>query len=300
MRNKTALALALAALAAAPASAKLSVTATLPDLADVARRVGGARVSVDSLAKGTEDLHAIPQRPSFLPRLNRADALVLLGLNAEHVFLPPLIEAAQNPRILPSSEGYIDCSVDVPVLDVPRVLSRAEGEQHPQGNPHYNVDPRNGGLIADNIAKGFSRLDPAGADEYRRNADAFKKELEGRLAQWRKSVAPLKGVKAVSQHKDMVYLADFAGLVMLGEAEPKPGIAPTPKHLAELSARMKAEGAKIVIREAHYAPSSASWLAEQTGAKVATVAVMGGAFPDSRDYFGMIEHNIQALLEAAR
>lgn len=294
------LAVALASLAAAPASAKLSVVASLPDLADVARRVGGDRVVVDSLAKGTEDLHSIPLRPSFIPRLNRADALVVLGLGAEHSFLPALLEVAHNPRILPAAEGYIDCSLKVPPLEVPQNLTRAEGEQHPQGNPHYNIDPRNGGLIADAVAEGLARLDPSGADAFRANAAAFKKELETRLAAWREELAPLKGAKAVSQHRDMVYFADFAGLVMIGEAEPKPGIAPTPRHLAMLSERMTAEGARLIIREAHYSPASARWLAERTGAKVAVVAAMGGAFPDSKDYFGMIEHNVKALAEAAR
>lgn len=300
MNKDLLLSLALAASAAAPASAKLSVVASLPDLADVARRVGGERVAVDSLAKGTEDLHAIPMRPSFIPRLNRADALVVLGLEAEHAFLPALLEVAHNPRILRGAEGYVDCSLKVLPLEVPERISRAEGEQHPQGNPHYNIDPRNGGAIADAVAEGFARLDPAGAEDYRGNAAAFKKELEGRLARWREAVAPLKGLKAVSQHRDMVYLADFAGLVMIGEAEPKPGIAPTPKHLADLAGRMKAEGARLVIREVHYSPASAKWLAERTGAKVADVAVMGGAFPDAKDYFGMIEHNVRALVEAAK
>lgn len=293
-------ALALALLLwAQPAGAALRVVATIPDLADLARRVGGERVVVESLAKGTEDLHAVPQRPSFLPRLNRADALVVLGLEAEHSFIPALLEVAQNPRILPDAPGYIDCSRGVRAMDVPSKLDRAEGEQHAHGNPHYNVDPRNGGLIADNLAEGFSRLDPAGAERYRRNAAAFKAELERRLAAWRELVAPLKGVKAVSQHRDMVYLADFAGLVMIGETEPKPGIAPTPRHLAALAERMKAEGARVIIREAHYSPAVANWLAERTGAKIASVAVMAGAFPDARDYLGMIDRNIRAIVRAA-
>lgn len=293
--------LALAALlAAAPVSAKLSVVATTPDLADLARRVGGERVTVDSLAKGTEDLHAIPQRPSFVPRLNRADAVVALGLDAEHAFLPALLDVAQNPRILRDAPGFIDCSRGLVTLDAPKTLDRSEGEQHPHGNPHYNVDPRNGALIADNLADGLARLDPAGAAAYRANAAAFKKELAARLEAWRKVAAPLKGLKAVSQHRDMVYFADFLGLVMIGETEPKPGIAPTPKHLAELSERMKAEGARLIVREAHYGPGPAKWLAERTGAKVAVVAVMGGAFPDTKDYLGMIEHNVRALLEAVK
>lgn len=287
-------------LAASPAAAALRVVATTPDLADVARRVGGARVSVESLAKGTEDLHAIPQRPSFLPRLNRADALVALGLDAEHAFLPALLQVAGNARILPGEPGYVDCSLGLRPLDVPAVMDRSEGEQHPHGNPHYNVDPRNGALIADNLAAGFARLDPEGAQAYRAGAAAFKKELAARIAGWREEAAHLRGLKAVSQHRDMVYLADFLGLVMIGETEPKPGIPPTPRHLAALVEKMKAEDARLVVREAHYAPGPARWLAEKTGAKVAVVAMMGGAFPGTRDYFAMIERNVKALAEAGR
>lgn len=286
--------------AAAPAAAKLNVVATLPDLADIARRVGGERVEVRSIAKGTEDLHAIPLRPSFVPLLNRADALVVLGLDAEHSFLPALLQVAQNPRILPGEKGYVDCSVGVKALDVPALLTRAEGEQHAHGNPHFNVDPRNGALIADNLAEGFARADPAGAKAYRDGAAAFKKELAARLDGWRKAAAPLKGLRAVSQHRDMAYFADFTGLVMIGELEPKPGIPPTPKHLEELAQRMLAQGARIVIREAQFGAAPARFLAEKTGAKVANVAVMAGAFPDAKDYFGMIDHNMNALLEAAK
>lgn len=300
MKNISRLLAAAVLAAASPASAKLSVITTLPDLADVARRVGGDLVAVESLAKGTEDLHAIPQRPSFLPKLNRADAVVSLGLDAEHSFLPALLEVAQNPGVLRGQPGYIDCGEEIAPLDVPQVISRVEGDQHPLGNPHYNIDPRKGGHIADAIAKGFARLDPDHAAAYAKNADAFKKELAGRLAGWRALVAPLKGVKAVSHHKDMAYLADFTGLVFVGEVEPKPGIAPTPKHLERLAIRMKSEGVKLIIREAQYSADSAQWLSRQTGAKVAVVATMGAAFPDSRDYFGMIEHNLKALLEASK
>lgn len=287
-------------LAAAPLHAKLNVIATTPDLADVARRVGGDRVKVESLARGTEDIHAVPQRPSFVPKLNRADAVVFIGFGAEHAFLPALLEVAQNPRILPGQPGSIDCSEEVVPLDVAKNVSRAEGEVHPAGNPHYNVDPRKGAAIAEAIAKGFSRLDPAGAEAYAKNAAAFKAELAKRLEQWRRDAAPLRGVKAVSYHKDMVYLAEFAGLQMSGEVEPKPGIAPTPRHLESLANRMNAHQVKLIAREVHFSADSARWLAQKTGAKIATIAVMGGAFPDSQDYFGMIEHNLNALLEASK
>ncbi|MBI4061059.1 MAG: zinc ABC transporter substrate-binding protein [Elusimicrobia bacterium] len=274
--------------------------ATIPDLADIARRVGGDRVKVESLAKGTEDIHAVPQRPSFVPRLNRADAVISIGFGAEHAFLPALLEVAQNPKVLPGQPGSIDCSEDIVPLDVAQNLSRSEGEVHPAGNPHYNVDPRKGAAIADAIAGGFSRLDPPGAEAYAKNAAAFKAELAGRVELWRKEAASLRGRKAVSYHRDMVYLAEFLGLAMSGEVEPKPGIAPTPRHLESLANRMNAHRVKLIIREVHFSADSAQWLSQKTGARIAVIAVMGGAFPDSRDYFGFIDHNIKALLEAAK
>src|SRR6185295_3368240 len=142
-----------------PAGAVLRIVATTPDLADITRQIGGDLVKVESLAKGTEDIHAVPQKPSFIPKLNQADGVVLIGLEAEHAFLPALLDVAQNPNILRDRPGYIDCSVHVTPLDVPTNLTRSEGEQHAQGNPHYNIDPRQGSHIADAIAEGLSRID---------------------------------------------------------------------------------------------------------------------------------------------
>ncbi len=286
--------------AVSPAFAKLRVVATTPDLADVIRRIGAEFVDVESLAKGTEDIHAVPQRPSFIPKLNRADAVVMLGFEAEHAFLPALLDVAQNPKIMRGQPGYIDCSEDVSPLEVPTIISRAEGEQHPLGNPHYNIDPRNGKNIAKAIADKLSALDPAHAAVYEKNRHAFTQELEIKIGEWRKLAAPAKGTGAVSYHPSMAYLADFLGLKMEGTVELKAGIAPTPKHLESLVEIMKKNNVKLILREVQYSQETADWLAKETGAKVATVATMGGAFPDSGTYFGMIDHNIHSILEALK
>ena len=286
--------------AVSPAFAKLRVVATTPDLADVTRRIGGEFVDVESLAKGTEDIHAVPQRPSFIPKLNRADAVVLLGFDAEHAFLPALLDVAQNPKVMRGRTGYIECSENVSPLEVPTVLSRAEGEQHPLGNPHYNIDPRNGKIIAKEIADKLSVLDPSHAAVYEKNRQVFDRELELKIEEWRKLAASLKGTGAVSYHPSMAYLADFLGLKMEGTVELKAGIAPTPKHLEGLVSLMKKDNVKLILREVQYSQETADWLAQETGAKVATVATMGGAFPDSGTYFGMIDHNIHSILEALR
>lgn len=277
----------------------LRVIATVPDLADIARRIGGAHVQVESLARGTEDIHNVPQKPSFLPKLNRADAVVLVGLELEHAFLPALLEAAQNPRVLRGRDGYIDCSPGLKPLDVPSSLSRAEGELHPLGNPHYTMDPREGFRIAGHIAAGLSRVDPAHRVDYEKNRDRFRGDLEDRLAGWRSRAAPLQGMKAVSHHKDMAYLADFLGLVMAGTVELKPGIPPTPTHIERLVRRMKEERVTLLIREIQFSRKTADWIAAQSGARIADISTMAGAFPDTGDYFGFIDRNVRSILEAA-
>jgi len=287
-------------LGALPTGAALKIVATTPDLADVTRQIGGDLVKVESLARGTEDIHAVPQRPSFIPKLNQADGVVLIGLEAEHAFLPALLEVAQTPNGLRGRSGYIDCAEGLTPLDVPVVISRTEGEQHPLGNPHYNPDPRKGMMIADNIAKGLSRLDPKNTATYAKNRDAFEELLASKIDGWKRLAAVAHGKKAVSHHADLAYLADFLGLDMVGTIELKPGIAPTPRHLEELVLEMKQEQVPLIIHEVQYPTDTAEWLSTQTEAKIATIAVIGGAFPDSQTYFGMIDHNIRAIVDALK
>ena len=283
-----------------PAWAQLKIVATTPDLADVARRVGGDLVKVDTLAKGTEDIHSVPQRPSFIPKLAHADGVVHLGLWAEHSFLPALIEASANPELAPKMKGDIDCSRYILPMNVPAVISRDQGDQHPDGSPHYNTDPRKGKDIARAIAEGFARLDPNNASVYEKNRAAFDRELTDKMKQWAGKIARLKGVNAISYHKDMTYFADYLGVRLLGEIEPQPGIAPSPRHLEELIDRMKKERATLILFEVQYSDKAPKWVAAQTGAAIAPVATMGGAFSDSDTYIGMIDHNIASVLEAVK
>ena len=307
MKNFTLAALFVLPLAAPrPAQAKgLRVVATTPELVDVVSRVGGPLVSVDSLARGPEDIHRVVMRPSFVTKLNKADAVVYLGLTLEHTFLPGLLGVASNPRMRQDAvrqcvgEGCIDCSEGVAVLEKPASLSRAEGEIHPQGNPHYNLDPGEGPVIARNVAAGLSRVDPEHAADYAKNLKAFLAELEPKLARWRRLAAPLKGVKAVSYHQDVPYLARFTGLEFVGTLEVKPGIAPTPTHLEALVGLMKTQGVKLIVREQHFDAKTCAWLAEQTGAKVAVIGVMGNALPDTKTFVSFSERNLSALLDAA-
>lgn len=293
-------------LAAAPASAKLRIVATTPDLADVVARVGGDRVSVESLARGPEDIHQIVMKPSFVTKLNRADAVVYLGLGIEHSFLPALLDVARNPKMRSDPDtsncvgpACVDCSAGIAVLEKPASIARSEGEIHPQGNPHYNLGPNNGPQIARNVADGLSRIDPDGAADYAKALKAYLAELEPKVAELKKRAAPLKGLKAVSYHRDVAYLAAFTGLQFVATIEPKPGVPPTPSHLAALVEEMKAKGVKLIVREQQYDAKTPEWLAEKTGAKVAVIGSMANALPDSASFEKISERNVDALLKAA-
>ncbi|MBI4424874.1 MAG: metal ABC transporter substrate-binding protein [Elusimicrobia bacterium] len=289
----------------ASAAGKLRVVATVPELVDITRRVGGDGVAVDGLARGTEDIHQIVMKPSFVTKLNRADAVVYLGLTVEHSFLPGLLDVSRNPRMRAdiakgcTGAGCIDCSEGISVLERPETLSRAEGEIHPQGNPHYNLSPENGPAIARNIARRLAELDPGRAADYRENLKAYLAELEPKLAQWRQWAKSLHGVKAVSYHKDVAYLGHFTGIAFVDTIELKPGVGPTPTHLAQLVREMKAQGVTLIVREQHFERKTCEWLAKETGAKIAVLGVMANAFPGTETFIAMSEHNLKALLAGA-
>src|ERR1044071_9188200 len=186
----------------------IRVVATFPDLADITRQIGKNLVSVESLATGVEDPHGVPMKRSFVPRLNRANVLVVTGLDDEHSWLPALLEVASNPKILLGQPGYIDCSVGVPVQEAPARLDRSEGDLHPKGNPHYLLDPVDAKIVARNIAAGLSRNFPQHQAAFDKNLKAYLGELDTWIDRWEKMAAPLKGVKFVEYHQEWIYFAN--------------------------------------------------------------------------------------------
>src|SRR5712691_6084343 len=177
------------------ADAKLRVVTTIPDLADMARNIGGDLLEIKSLATGVEDIHAVQMKPSFATLLNRADILLLMGLEVEHAFLPALLDAARNPKILRDAPGYIDCSVYVTLLEVPTRIDRTLGDQHPRGNPHINLDPVDGKAMARAIADGLARNDPEHEATFKKNLAAYLATLDAAIARWQREAVPLRGVK---------------------------------------------------------------------------------------------------------
>src|SRR5262245_15117779 len=227
------------------AETKIRAVATIPDLADMARHIGGDLIEVTSIATGVEDIHAVPMKPSFAVLLNRADVLFLLGLEAEHAFLPGLLEAARNPKILRDAPGYIDCSTYITPLEVPTRIDRALGDQHPRGNPHYNLDPVRGKDMARAIADGLGRNYPDYAATFQKNLAAFLATLDAAIARWEREAAPLRGMKLVSYHPDMIYFAERFGMEAVGTIEIRAGIDATPGYIVALEEMMRLQGVKI-------------------------------------------------------
>ena len=278
---------------------RIRVITTVPDLADMTKQIGKELVEVESLTRGVEFMHAVPVKPSFVPKLNRTEVLVVMGLDLESSWLPALLEVASNTKILPGQTGHIDCSAGVNVMEVPKTLDRAEGDIHPRGNPHYNLDPLNGRIIARNIAGGLARSFPQHKAAFEKNLNEYLAELNKAVARWEAMAAPLKDVRVVAYHQDWSYFANRFGMQIIGSIETKPGIEPTPNHLVSLAQKMQQEKAQIII----YGPQSDRFprqLASQTGATVVRLQSTAGALPETDTYIKFIDYNLRSLLGAVK
>ena len=292
--------IALFALAAEPAgAAKIRVIATLTDLADFAREIGGDRVEVFSLATGIEDTHGVPMKPSFVPQMNRADLLLLVGFGCEHAFLPALLEASKNPRIQYGKPGYVDCAVGVTPRDVPKSTDHSQGDVHPYGNPHYMLDPVLAKTAIQTIYSALVDVGPQYREEFIRNRDAYLAKLNAKIAEWQESLKPLHGLKFVSYHEHWPYFALRFGLSYVGTIELKPGIDPTPRYIEQLVASMKAEHVPVVVREPQFPEKVPALIAHETGAKLVKLPIMPGGVPHTGTYIEMMDYIVQTLLAAA-
>jgi zinc/manganese transport system substrate-binding protein len=279
-------------------AAKIRVVTTLTDLADFARSVGGGLVDVKSLATGVEDTHGVPMKPSFVPLLNRADLLVLVGLDCEHAFLPALLEASKNPQIQVNKPGYVDCSKGIIPLDVPRSTDHSEGDVHAEGNPHYVLDPVLAKVAVNNIYKALVAFAPEDKKEFTRNRDAYLAKLNEKIAEWEKDVKPFRGAKFVSYHEHWPYFAARFGMKYFGTIELKPGIDPTPRHIQELVAAMKADHVPIVVREPQFPEKAPKRVAEMAGATLITLPIMPGGVPHTETYIKMMDYIIHTMVAA--
>jgi len=277
---------------------QIRVVATWPALADITKQIGKELVSVDTLATGVEDPHGVPMKPSFVPRLNRADVLILIGLDDEHAWIPALLEVAANPKILVGRPGYIDCSVGISVLEAPTLVDRSEGDLHPKGNPHYLLDPVRAKTVAQNIATGLSRNFPQHQQVFEKNLKAYVAELDNWIGCWEKMAAPLRGIKFVEYHPEWIYLADRFGMKRIGSVELKPGIEPTPNHLVELTQQIKQEKARLLIYGSQN-PRIPQQISNETGIKVLRLYSGGGSGPETDSYIKWIDYTVRTLVQAS-
>jgi ABC-type Zn uptake system ZnuABC Zn-binding protein ZnuA len=293
----SAAALALIAIATpgAHASAQIRVVATTPDLASVAKEIGGDKVSVVALAKPTEDPHYVDAKPSHIVTLNRADVLIEGGAELELGWLPPLLENSRNSKISAGAPGRIVASDGVKMLEIPTSFDRSKGDVHSLGNPHFMIDPVTVRIIARNIASHFAQVDPKNAATYNGNLTRFNTKLDAKYAEWQKELAPYRGARIVTYHKDFVYLADRFGLTVVDELEPKPGIAPSPAHLAQVIGKMKATNANVILVQPFQNRKTAETVARQTGATVLDVPQQPGAAPNTNTYFDMMDNLVHTL-----
>jgi zinc/manganese transport system substrate-binding protein len=277
------------------ATAQIRVVATTPDLASVAREIGGDRVNVVALAKPTEDPHFVDAKPSFIVTLNRADALIEGGAELELGWLPPLLENARNRKIAAGAPGRIVASEGVRLLEIPTSFDRSKGDIHSLGNPHFMIDPVTVKIVARNIANHFAQIDPKSAATYNSNLARFNARLDTRLTDWQKQLAPFRGGKIVTYHRDFIYLAQRFGLSIVDELEPKPGIAPSPAHLAQVIGEMKANNAKVILVQPFQNRKTAETVARQTGATVLDAPQQPGGTSNTSSYFDMMDNLIRAL-----
>ena len=287
---------ALLAFAGPASAAKIRVVTTLTDLADLTRNVGGDLVDVHCLATGIEDTHGVPMKPSFVPLLNRADLVVLVGFDCEHAFLPALLEACKNPKIQPGHPGYVDCSKDIHPLDVPKSTDHSEGDVHPYGNPHYTLDPVLMRSAVQTICQALSTVAPDHADEFAKNRGAYLAKLDAKITEWEAEMAPFKGTKFVSYHEHWPYFAARFGLVYFGTIEVKPGIDPTAKHIEELVSAMKAEHVPVVVREPQFPEKVPTLIARQTGATLIKLPIMPGGVPDTDTYIAEMDYIVHSFV----
>jgi zinc/manganese transport system substrate-binding protein len=277
---------------------KLRVVATTPDLASIAREIGGGVVEVKTLAKPTEDPHFVDAKPSHIVTLNQADVLIEGGAELELGWLPPLLESARNDRIATGAPGRVVASQGIRMLEIPATFDRASGDVHPFGNPHFLLDPLNVKIIAAQIAAHFAQVDPASAETFNANRKTFDAALDAKLAEWQKQLAPYHGAKIVTYHKDFVYLAERFNLVVVETLEPKPGIAPSPAHLAKVIARMRAEHARVILVQPFQNRKTAETVARQTDAVVLDMPQQPGARKTTDRYFQLMDYIVSTLAAA--
>ena len=288
-------------LAPAMASAQLKVVTTTEDLGSLASEIGGDKVSVTALAKGYQDPHFVDPKPSFILAVSRADMLIVVGRELEIGWLPPLLTSSRNSKIQVGGPGYLDASLNVKILEIPTgQITRAMGDVHPLGNPHYWLEPGNGRRIAQAVRDKLSQLSPPNASYFAQRYGDFDTRLAAGEKRWDAAIAPYKGTKLVTFHRSWPNFMDRWGLDVMGYVEPKPGIPPTPQHTIEVIDEMKRQGAKLIIVEPYFDLKTPQAIANQVGGKVLVLAPSVGGAKEATDYVQLFEYDVNQLVTALK
>src|ERR1700674_3667926 len=296
--RKTLIAVALAA-GMCPAASKLNVVTTTEDLAAIGREIGGDHIAIDSIAKGYQDPHFVEPKPSFLLKLQHADLLAVVGLQLEIGWLPPLITQSGNSKIQVGNNGYLDVSTFCEVLELPTgVVTRADGDVHPLGNPHYWLDPENGRRIAKGIQDKLSEMHPNDSAYFAQRYASFEHRLKQADEQWLAQMKPYAGRKIVTYHRSWPNFADHFGLNVVGYVEPRPGIPPSPQHNLALIQQMKRDGVKIIAVEPYFDLKTPNSVARETGGQVVVLTPSVGGEKEITDYFKLFDYDIAKLKQA--
>src|SRR5207253_10209432 len=291
--------LALPALGARPAEAAVRVLAATDNLAWITQQIGGNHVSVDYLARGDQDPHMIEPRPSQVAKLSRADMLVRIGMDLD-LWMDALLDAARNPKIARGTRGYVDAHVGLHPVEIPSgKLDPSMGDIHIYGNPHYEFSPEVvRTIVGRNILIGLERVDPANEATYRANYNAFSNQLLQDERRWKAKLAPYRGREVVTYHKTYPYLLGYFGLREFENVEPKPGIAPSASHVAQVAQEMKRSGVKVIIAESYRPRRFSDLLARESGGKVVTIPGGVGGERGIDSYYALMDTIVDRIAAA--
>jgi zinc/manganese transport system substrate-binding protein len=281
------------------AHAKLNVVATTTDFAAIAKEIGGDKIELTTLAKPTEDPHFVDAKPSFIVKLNHADVLIEGGAELEIGWLPALLDQSRNEKVAAGAPGHVSCVQGIQLLEVPSTLDRSKGDIHAAGNPHYTTDPINAKIIAQNIANALCALDEKSGEAYRANLKKFDDAIDVKMVEWQKTLEPFKGQQIVSYHDSWLYFGGRFGLKIELFLEPKPGIPPTPAHLAAVITKMKQDNTHVIIVDPYLNRKTAETVARNTGATVVDVTQFpGGVKGTEGGYIQMLDYLVNSIAKA--
>ncbi len=299
MRSTLLALLVLVCLTTVPGRAgALKVVTTLPDLKSITEIIGGDKVDVFAIATGFQNPHFVDPKPSYILKLSKADLFITVGLDLETGWVPPLLNSARNAKIQKGGDGYVDASVNVPLLQVPSSVNRAEGDIHIYGNPHYWLDPERGKVMAQTICAALVKAMPEEQKFFESNLKSFRDRIDVKLKEWTAKMAPYKGRKIVAYHNEWVYFEQRFGLQIVDFLEPKPGIPPSPNQLMKVITEIKRDNIPVIISSPYFTRESADLVARQTGARVVVLATSVAADESIKTYFDLFDHNVGLMVDA--